>query len=288
MYYGARYYDAYLNRWTQPDSIVPNPYNPQELNRYSYARNNPVRYTDPTGHCPVCLRGVSALGGAIGGAIYGYGSQVANNLNQGMGWNALTSNIDPGQIVAYTAAGTIIGGTLGTGIAAADAVLTSASAAKIVTTAGTVAAAANADGDPTNELTAATQAAQSVWKLNPLQRGVAIENMLGRSPQLSQNFPVIDRFENGLATSIKSIDLGAASYQNINGLTSTVKDYVNTLANWQGARWANVTINASDIIGRKLLLAVPPDATQEQLDALEALTKWATTVGVDLETTVVP
>ena len=34
----------------QPDSIVPNPGNPQDLNRYSYVRNNPVRYTDPTGH----------------------------------------------------------------------------------------------------------------------------------------------------------------------------------------------------------------------------------------------
>jgi len=29
--------------------------NPQAFNRYSYALNNPVRYTDPRGHCPVCL-----------------------------------------------------------------------------------------------------------------------------------------------------------------------------------------------------------------------------------------
>ena len=40
----------YINHFTQPDSIVPDPYNPQDWNRYSYARNNPLRYTDPTGH----------------------------------------------------------------------------------------------------------------------------------------------------------------------------------------------------------------------------------------------
>jgi len=51
-YYQARYYDSALNRFIQPDSIVPNLYNPQDLNRYSYTRNNPVRYTDPTGHFP--------------------------------------------------------------------------------------------------------------------------------------------------------------------------------------------------------------------------------------------
>jgi hypothetical protein len=51
MYYRARYYAHYLNRWIQPDTIVPQPGNPQTLNRYSYVNNNPVRYTDPTGHC---------------------------------------------------------------------------------------------------------------------------------------------------------------------------------------------------------------------------------------------
>ncbi len=48
-FYGARWYDPYLNRWIQPDSIVPDPYNPQDFDRYSYVRNNPVRYSDPSG-----------------------------------------------------------------------------------------------------------------------------------------------------------------------------------------------------------------------------------------------
>jgi len=50
LYYGARYYDPALRRWVQADTIVPNPQNPQALNRYSYVLNNPLRYTDPTGH----------------------------------------------------------------------------------------------------------------------------------------------------------------------------------------------------------------------------------------------
>jgi RHS repeat-associated protein len=51
-YYNARWYDPYITHFTQPDSIVPDPYNPQAYNRYSYALNNPIRYNDPSGHCP--------------------------------------------------------------------------------------------------------------------------------------------------------------------------------------------------------------------------------------------
>jgi len=49
-FYNARYYDPLAGRFIQPDTIVPAPGNPQALNRYSYVLNNPVRYTDPTGH----------------------------------------------------------------------------------------------------------------------------------------------------------------------------------------------------------------------------------------------
>jgi RHS repeat-associated protein len=49
-YYNARYYDPALHKFIQADTIVPDPNDPQTLNRYSYVNNNPVRYTDPTGH----------------------------------------------------------------------------------------------------------------------------------------------------------------------------------------------------------------------------------------------
>ncbi len=52
-YYGARWYDPYIARWIQPDTIVPGAGNPQNMNRYSYSLNGPVRYTDPSGHRPL-------------------------------------------------------------------------------------------------------------------------------------------------------------------------------------------------------------------------------------------
>jgi RHS repeat-associated protein len=47
---GLYYYDAELARFIQPDSIVPSAGDPQTLNRYSYARNNPLIYVDPSGN----------------------------------------------------------------------------------------------------------------------------------------------------------------------------------------------------------------------------------------------
>jgi RHS repeat-associated protein len=65
---GARWYDPYLNRFVSPDSIVPNPANPQSYNRYSYVYNNPLVYVDPSGHAPlvpydVCQQYPQACGG---------------------------------------------------------------------------------------------------------------------------------------------------------------------------------------------------------------------------------
>lgn len=48
--YNARMYDPDLGRFITPDSIVPDPTNPQSFNRYSYVLNNPLNLIDPTGH----------------------------------------------------------------------------------------------------------------------------------------------------------------------------------------------------------------------------------------------
>lgn len=42
-----------FGRFLSPDTLAPDPWNPQNLNRYSYASNNPLRYLDPTGQAEI-------------------------------------------------------------------------------------------------------------------------------------------------------------------------------------------------------------------------------------------
>src|SRR3989338_2525869 len=58
--YGARVYCPGMYHFTQADTVLPNPYNPQALNRYSYVLNNPYGYVDSDGHFP--LLAVAAVG----------------------------------------------------------------------------------------------------------------------------------------------------------------------------------------------------------------------------------
>jgi hypothetical protein len=119
-----------------------------------------------------------------------------------------------------------------------------------------------------------------VWKLNPLQRGQQIEQALGLN--LPGNFPVIDRFENGLATSIKSLDLNAAAYQSTSTLSRTLSGYVDKVARFQGRTWAGVRIRSQDITGRALDLAVPHSGSVAQ----QAIINQAVTYGASRGVTV--
>ncbi len=50
--YNARMYAPGAGRFVSADTVVPDSTTPQSFNRYAYVLNNPLRYGDPTGHCP--------------------------------------------------------------------------------------------------------------------------------------------------------------------------------------------------------------------------------------------
>ena len=60
----GRMYDPVLGRMLSADNQVPDIYHPQDYNRYTYARNNPLVYTDPDGEFWHLV-----IGGAIGGIV---------------------------------------------------------------------------------------------------------------------------------------------------------------------------------------------------------------------------
>ena len=65
MYFGARYYSPTFGKFTQPDTIIQDIYDPQSLNRYAYARNNPLSNIDPSGNFVLPLLAFPLISGTI-------------------------------------------------------------------------------------------------------------------------------------------------------------------------------------------------------------------------------
>lgn len=79
--FGARYDASSMGRFMSPDwSARPTPVpfadlaNPQSLNLYAYVLNNPLRLTDPDGHCiwDGCVVEIVGVAAAIGLGVYAY------------------------------------------------------------------------------------------------------------------------------------------------------------------------------------------------------------------------
>jgi len=98
-HFNARFYSPKLGRFLSADTIVPGYANPQNLNRMSYVTNNPLRYTDPTGHRPCgeafgCSSGprspiirtmMDEGGGGGGGSCGGPGQQSCGGVSGNSG-----------------------------------------------------------------------------------------------------------------------------------------------------------------------------------------------------------
>jgi len=106
LYLRARYYSPDLGRFVTQDTYKGNPWQPWTQNLYVYVGNDPINYTDPTGHFAWLAAGL--FGGAlVGGGIAGWSSYQQNECF----WCWETW----GDIADSAVAGAVIGGTLGAG-----------------------------------------------------------------------------------------------------------------------------------------------------------------------------
>jgi RHS repeat-associated protein len=117
MFYNARWLDPSLGRFTSADTITPR--ETQGLDRYGYGNNNPIRYTDPSGH-KVDDGGSSAGGGSHGcsvgkGTFNGSFTCTPAQLNkatiaQRKSWfNAMLNFVDPKLVEEFTNLNGILG-----------------------------------------------------------------------------------------------------------------------------------------------------------------------------------
>jgi RHS repeat-associated protein len=163
-YYGARWYDPSIMRFVQPDTEIPQSQDPQVLDRSIYAGNNPIKYTDQSGHCWGIASGLRGL------PIYNITCQnldmalsIVQNPNANFGEKLLAEGYIALEATAH--AGLVVGTT---GLVCAATVPGCAKAVETVLGIGT---AACADGNCTNELNAAIKLGDiSVEKISSLDK----------------------------------------------------------------------------------------------------------------------
>jgi len=119
IFFGARYYMPLIGRFITPDTIVPYASDPQSLNRYSYARNNPINFIDPDGHffwfAALVFIAKMAVVGAIAGGIIG---GVMGGIMAGINGTSVMAGIGAG-ILSGAISGAAGGATFGTGMVGA-------------------------------------------------------------------------------------------------------------------------------------------------------------------------
>lgn len=116
LHMNGRVYDPVIGRFVSADPVLMYPYNPQDLNRYSYVWNNPLTHTDPSGEA---LPLAALLYGA-GEVLFGWAVRTATP-------RVVAGTVD---LMATAGTGAPVGGVAG-GIVAAEA-LSAKSAAGIV------------------------------------------------------------------------------------------------------------------------------------------------------------
>jgi len=126
----------------------------------------------------------------------------------------------------------------------------------------------------------------SIWKLASwVERGFIYEASQGAN--LAKNYPVIDKFLNGVATSIKTLDFNMSTYaKNSKAIYNTLKGYIDKLAEFKGANVGGV--NTIDQIEKKILnVGIPKGANKEQVSMFNQAVEYAKSLNIELQLNVV-
>jgi RHS repeat-associated protein len=232
-YLRQRFYDTNSGRFGRMDEYEGNIDTPLSIHKYLYTHDNPIMGTDPSGFLTMSDATAAML---IQNALTSMAFSIplrtleaAQNVREGadLGSEILKA---AGGVAFDTAVGTLVGAAAG---AIGAKVLQSSSALVNLRMTGQSIAGFIARRTPS-----------SVWNMAATARGRVLENyILGRAANIPvKNFPVIDDFANGVATSIKSMDLTAPTYQSSSRIISQLNNYAGKLSQFTGRTWGGITI----------------------------------------------
>ena len=115
-FYEARYYDPVLGRFISADTLVPSTTDPQAFNRYSYARNNPIIFNDPSGHFfKSIFKGIKKAFKSVEKFVFKNRAYLTGGQSIYMDWALTNRTIGPYVRMAAAAAASYYGGPLGAG-----------------------------------------------------------------------------------------------------------------------------------------------------------------------------
>lgn len=119
-YLRARYYDSSQGRFTAKDTYLGEIEYPLSRNLYTYCYNNPLNYTDPSGHFGIlAAMGIgAAIGAVVSGGINIYTQHKNGTLNKkDFQWGSFWTSVGIG--AAAGAVGGLVGGVAGLATSAA-------------------------------------------------------------------------------------------------------------------------------------------------------------------------
>jgi RHS repeat-associated protein len=287
LYQGKEYQDdlslnIYDSEWRQYDpwgvfttTMDPHAEKYFSISPYSWSAGNPVKFIDPDGRdyylnlysgrvehlegskdqfdrAYVHLTGDGASVGEIQDALNSRGYNYAVNGNVPGGYAVDTKAAYKGWIMMQTFSEENVGAIM------------------------FMAGNAWSSGLPTSK---AAGRAVSIWGL--ANRGLLIEKALGGN--LPYGFQTIDKVANGVATSIKSIDVTAKSYQKNGAILSKLKGYINDLAGFtRGERGGVVVRQGIEFESKAIEVAIQPGkASLSQWEQIGKAMKYAKDQGIE-------
>ena len=122
-----------------------------------------------------------------------------------------------------------------------------------------------------------------IWSLDNFSRGEGFRNIFGSN--LPKTYPVIDNYENGNATSFKSIDLTAPYYQSKSKITKSIKKDIDELSAFKGGEKTidGKRYKVDNISGKTLKVVIPGNSPKAGKETLLSLKEYAKSKGVKLE-----